>query len=88
MLNIEARFRDVEIARIHPSDRVNRIYCAPGDYGLNEAQRSNAAIGDALVDVGAIKCLYYGPFNGLMVEEIEYVSVTELKKRENECMEK
>ncbi|XP_068696413.1 uncharacterized protein [Montipora foliosa] len=34
--NLEIRFRDIEIARIHSSDRVNRIHCAPGDSGQNE----------------------------------------------------
>ena len=53
--NVEVRFRDVEIARMHFSDRVNRIHCAPGDSGQNEAERSNAAIGDALVDGEALK---------------------------------
>ena len=45
--NLEVRFRDIEIARIHSSDRVNRIHRAPGDSGQNEAERSNAAIGDS-----------------------------------------
>ena len=28
--NVEVRFKDVEIARMHFSDRVNRIHQAPG----------------------------------------------------------
>ena len=43
--NIEVRFRDVETARMHSSDRVNHIHRAPGDSGQNEPERSNAAIG-------------------------------------------
>jgi hypothetical protein len=40
--NIEVRFRDVETARMHSSDRVN---CIHRDSGQNEPERSNAAIG-------------------------------------------
>ena len=48
--NTEVRFRDAEIARIHAFDRVNRIHRAPGDSTRNEAERTNASIGEALVD--------------------------------------
>ena len=44
--NVEVRFRDVEIARIHDSDRINRVHRARDDSGQNEAERSNAAIGN------------------------------------------
>ncbi|CAB3976669.1 RNA-directed DNA polymerase from transposon X-element [Paramuricea clavata] len=86
--NIEVRFRDVETARMHSSDRVNRIHRAPGDSGQNKAERSNAAIGDALVDGGSLKWQYYGPFDGLAEDEIDKLSISEVKKREEECMEK
>jgi hypothetical protein len=94
--NIEVRFRcrDVETARMHSSDRVNRIHLALGDSGQNEAERSNAAIGDALVDGGSLKWQYYGPFDDLAEDEIVKlsisisISISEVKKREEECMEK
>ena len=90
--NIEVRFRDVEIARIHSLDCVNRIHRAPGDSGQNEAERSNAAIADALVDRSALKWHYYGPyygpFDGLTEDKINNLSITELKEREDECTEK
>ena len=47
--NTEVRLRDAEIPCIHSSDRVNRIHRAPGDSAQNEAERTNAAFGDALV---------------------------------------
>lgn len=88
--NIEVRFRcrDVETSIMHSSDRVNRIHRAPGDSGQNEAERSNAAIGDALVDGGSLKWQYYGPFDDLAEDEIVKLSISEVKKREEECMEK
>ena len=82
------RFRDIEIARIHSSDRVNRIHRAPGDSGQNEAELSNAAIGDALVDGSALKWDCYGPFGGLEQDEIKKLSATELEEREADCMER
>ena len=36
--NTEVRFRDAEIARIHASDRVNRIHRSPGDSAKNETE--------------------------------------------------
>ena len=33
--NVEVRFRDLEIARIHDSDRVNRVHRARDDSGQN-----------------------------------------------------
>ena len=78
----------IEIARIHSSDRVNRIHRAPGDSGQNEAKGSNAAIGDALVDGSTLKWNYYGPLDGLTEDEVKNLSVTDLQKRENDCMGK
>ena len=69
--NIEVRFRDVEIARIQSSERVNRIHRAPGDPAQNEAERTNTSLGDALVDGTALKWEYFKPFDGLTDEEIK-----------------
>ena len=44
--NLEVRFRDVEIARVHDSDRVNRVQRARDDTGQNEAERFNAVMGN------------------------------------------
>lgn len=42
--NLQVRFTDVEIARVHDSDRVNRVHRARDDSGQNKAERFNAAI--------------------------------------------
>ena len=70
------------------SDRVSRVHRAPGDSGQNEAERSNAAIGDALVDGSALKWNYYATLDGLSQYEIENLSLIDLQKREEDCMEK
>lgn len=46
--NLHVRFRDAEIARLHNSDRRNRIHRARNDSGQNEAERTNAAIGGCI----------------------------------------
>lgn len=86
--NIEVRFSDFEIARIQSSERVNRIHRAPGDSAQNEAERTNASIGDALVDGTALKWEYFKPFDGLTDTEIKKLSASEVKEREAICMEK
>ena len=52
--NIEVRYRDVELARMQNSCLVIRAHHAPHDSGMNGAERSNAAIGDAIVDGGVV----------------------------------
>ena len=80
--NVELEYRDVEMARIVNSDRVNRIHRARDDSGQNEAEQSNACIGEALVDGGAMRWQYYEAFDGLTVEEIHALSLDDVKNRE------
>ncbi|CAB4016701.1 RNA-directed DNA polymerase from transposon X-element, partial [Paramuricea clavata] len=61
---------------------------APGDSGQNESERSNAAIGDALMDVSSLKWQYYGPLDGLTSNEINNLTIPELASKEEECMER
>ena len=86
--NVEVKYRDVEMARILNSDRMNRIHRARDDSGQNEAERSNACIGEALVDGGALKWKYYDALDGLTEDEIKALSLDEVKKREELAMEK
>ena len=82
------RFRDVEIARIQSSERVNRIHRAPGNSAQNEAERTDSSMGDALVDGTALKWEHFKPFDGLADEEIKKLSASEVKEREAIRMEK
>ena len=86
--NTEVRFRDAEIAPIHSFDRVNRIHRASGGSAQNEAERPNAATGDALVDGSALRWQYFKPFDGTTAVEIGALSANEVKQKEKECMEK
>ena len=66
---------------------MNGIYRAPHDSGQNEAERSNAAIGEALVDGRALKWEYYKRTDIMGGKEIEKLNVAEIKKLEAETME-
>ena len=86
--NIEVRFRDAEVARILNFDRLNRIHRARDDSGQNEAERSNACIGEAIVDGGALKWKYHEALDSLDNEEVRNLSIDELNKLEENAMER
>ncbi len=67
---------------------MNRIHCAPGDSAQNEAERTNASIGEVLVDGTALKWEYFTLFDGLTNEEIGELSSNELKEKDNLSMGK
>ena len=85
--NVEVRYRDAEMARILNSDRVNRVHRARDDSGQNEAERSNACIGETLVDGGPLKWKYHEALDNLTKEDIEELSIDDIKKREEETTE-
>ena len=84
----ECRWRLLEKARIHNSDKVLRIHRAREDSGQNEAERLNACIGDALCDGGNLKWQIYKPLHGLSVDEISSLTNSELETQRKANMEK
>ena len=86
--NVEVKYRDVEMSRINEWMHMNRIHRAPHDSGQNEAERSNAAIGEALVDGRALKWEYFKPTDIMNEEEFKKLTVAEIKKLEAETMER
>ena len=88
MRNFEVRFRDAEIALLHNSDRRARLHRATNDSGQNEAERSNACIGDALVDGGSLKWEYYEQYHDLEEDDLKRMSAKELEDLENDRMKK
>ena len=85
--NVEVRYRDAEMARILNSDRVNRICRTRDDSGQNEAERSNACVGEALVDGGAMQWKFHDALDGLTQDEIAALSCDDIKKRDELAME-
>lgn len=86
--NFEVGFRMAEISRIHKTERRTRVHRSRGDSSHNESERTNACIGEALVDGGAIKWEYFKPLDGITEEDIEAMGIDEIAKEEDECMER
>ena len=84
----ECRWRLLEKARIHNSDKVLRIHRAREDSGQNEAERLNACIGDALCDGGSLKWQIYKPLHGLSEDDISSLTNSELETQRKANMEK
>ncbi|CAH3131899.1 unnamed protein product, partial [Pocillopora meandrina] len=86
--NIEVKYRDIEMSRINSWTHVNRIHRAPHDSGQNEAERSNTAIGEALVDGRALHWEYFHPTDLISEEELKTLTVEEMKELEAEVVER
>ena len=52
--NFDVRFRDCEMARVWKSDYCLQIHLSWNDSHSNEAERTNSAISDSVVDGGTI----------------------------------
>jgi len=86
--NFEECFRDAELARIYSSAYRIRVHRAAGDSGQNEAERTNSAIGDAVVDGSTIDWEYHKRFDGLSEDEKSPSSLQEYEEMEEEQMRK
>lgn len=86
--NIETKIRFVEMCRLHQSDRRIRLHRAPGDSAQNEAERTNACIGDAMVDGGTLHWEKYKPLEGMSEEEIKKMSIEDIEDNERQCNER
>lgn len=80
--NVTVRYSDAEMARILNSDHVNRIHRARDDSGQKKGERSNACIGEALIDGGTMQWKFYDALDGLTQDEIAALSLDDIKKRE------
>ena len=85
--NIETKIRFVEMCQIQNSDRRIRLHRAPGDSAQNESERTNACIGDAMVDGGTLQWETVSPLQGLTDEQIEQLTIEEIKEREKNVSE-
>ncbi|CAB4010190.1 Transient receptor potential cation channel subfamily A member 1 [Paramuricea clavata] len=65
-----------------------RLHRSRGDSGQGEAERTNSAIGDAVVDGATINWEVYKKFEEMNEEEINQLSVKEFEELEEQRMEK
>ena len=86
--NYEVRFRDAELARVHNSDYRVRCHRSRGDSGQGEAERTNSAISDALVDGATLEWEKYRRFEDLSEEEIKQLSLQSYEEYKKKRMEK
>ena len=75
--NYEVRFRDTELERVHNSDYRVRCHRSRGDSGQGEAERTNSAVSDALVDGETLEWEKYRRF-----EEIKQMSLQSYEEYE------
>lgn len=76
------------MARIHNTTRRIRIHRASGVSAQNEAERTNSAIGDALVDGSTLSWNIFSAFDGPTGEAIKKVTSTEVDKLKAESLER
>ena len=86
--NYEVTFRMTEMSRIHNTLRRTRVHRSRDDSGQNESERTNACIGEALVDGGSMTWEFHRPLDGKTQEEIDKLLDDEISKEEEICMEK
>ena len=67
---------------------MNRIHRAPHDSGQNEAERSNTAIGEVLVDGRVLDWEYFQPTDLISEEELKTLTVEEIRELEAEELER
>ena len=86
--NFEVRFRDAELARLHNSDYRIRLHRSRGDSRQNEAERTNSAIQDSVIDGATIPWESEERFAGMTSEEITNMSVKEYEIYESDRMKR
>ena len=84
----EVKFRDVELCRIFKSDYRIHVHRFRGDSGQREAERTNSAIGDSVVDGESINWERWKKFEGLSEDELKSLGVIEFEEIEKVRMMK
>ena len=86
--NFEVKFRDAELARMYNSGYRIRLHRSRGDSGQGEAEQTNSAIADSIVDGAAIDWEVIKRYQGMTNDEISQMSVKEFEQYESERMSK
>ena len=86
--NFEVKFRDVELCKMFRSDYRIRVHRSRGDSGQGEAERTNSAIGDSVVDGATINWERHKQFEEMTEDKIKSLGVKEFEELEKERMEK
>ena len=80
--NYLVRFRDAEMARLYNSDYGVRCHRSRGDSGQGEAERTNSAIGDSIVDGETLEWEKTKCFQEMTEDEVKSISVKDFQEYE------
>ena len=86
--NFEVKFRDQELCKMFRSDYRIRVHRSRGDSGQGEAERTNSAIGDSVVDGATINWERHKQFEEMTEDKIKSLGVKEFEELEKKRMEK
>ena len=84
--NFDVQFRDAEVARMWGSDYRIRLHLSRNDSHSNEAERSNSAIADSVVDGETIEWEFHKLFDGIGDDKIEATTLQEFEGHQDERM--
>lgn len=74
--------------RLLSSDYRVRVHCSLGDSGHNAAERTNTAIGDAVVEGATLEWDKHKAFENLTEDQIDNLTLQEFEKPQYKVMEK
>ena len=86
--NFQVRFRDAEISRMYNSDYRVRVHRSRGDSGQGEAERTNSAIADSIVDGATIQWETIKRYEGMTAAQVSEMSVKDFEEYEKDRMTK
>ena len=81
-------FHDAELVRLINLDIQEQCHQSRDDSGQNEAEKTNCAIGDAVVDGSTIEWEVEKRFEGMTPEEIDGMSLSKYEVYEEGRMER
>ena len=85
--NFEVRFRDAGLTLLYRRDYGCRVHSARGCFGDNEAERTNSAVDDGIIDGATLQWERYPRFHNLTDDEIANLTIKEFDAHEEERME-
>ena len=85
--NFEVKFRDAELTMLYERDYACRLHSARGSSGDNEAERTNSAVGDSIVDGATLQWNKFQKFHNLTDDEIANLTIQDYDSHEETRME-
>ena len=82
----DVQFRDAELVRMWGNDYRIRLHLSKNDSHSNEAERTNSAIADSVVDGQTIEWEFHKLFDGISDDKIEAMTLQESERHQDEQM--